>query len=302
MYSLAPYFIRCYDKNNKAKNPEDRYDFLNKIGQYDLYFLINEFISLHKSFEKISESKETYKFHNVIKNDTDRVISGWMSLGHYGLKNEIINTNDNMLAFTKEENHADVRNYYFKFYLPLESRKGICLLYAYKKDGIKSIFQKEFSNFFTQRTNKNIQINPLTYDKAIIPWLDAEAKELRVIGFTPPKAIEDSISALGDIEGEYVLKPKKNGTFGKLKNFRRSNTFQSNLVELLSEDASQVKVKVVMDSGSKTFSVGRSEKSTMCQIEIDLETVQVVAGNPDFGSLDSWASKIIIDLCKEIGL
>lgn len=302
MYSLAPYFIRCYDKNNKSKKVEERYDYLNRIGQYDIYKLLDEFISLHKDFEKISDSKETYKFHNVVKKPTERVISGWMSLGHYGIKNDIINTDDNKLVFSKEENHADVKNYYFRFYFPLESRKGICLLYAYKKDGIKSLFQKEFSKFFTEKTNKNIQINPLTYDKAVIPWLEAEAKEVRVIGFTAPKSLEDSISALGDIEGEYVLKPKKNSTLGKFKRFRRKDTEQSKLVELLSENASQVKVKVVMPSGSKTFSVGKSERSTMCQIEIDLNVVKVVAGNPDFKSLDIWASSVISDLSKDIGL
>jgi hypothetical protein len=302
MYSLAPYFIRCYDKNNESKNVEERYDFLNRIGQYDIYKLLEEFISLHKDFKKIADSKETYKFHNVKKKPKDRVISGWMSLGHYGIKNDIINTDDNQLAFSKEENHADVKNYYFQFYFPLESRKGVCLLYAYKKDGIKSLFQKEFSKFFTGKTNKNIQINPLTYDKAVIPWLDAEAKELRVIGFTAPKSLEDSISSLGDIDGEYVLKPKKNGTLGKLKNFRKKDTDQAKLVELLSEEASQVKVKVVMGGGSKTFSVGKSEKSTMCQIEIDLEVVSVVAGNPDFDSLDRWASDIVSDIRKEIGI
>ncbi|EAV0812811.1 hypothetical protein C1P01_23780, partial [Salmonella enterica] len=172
MYSLAPYFIRCYNKNNESKNVEERYDFLNRIGQYDLFSLLEQFILLHKDFEKIDDSKETYKFHHVTSKPKERFISGWMSLGHYGIKNDIINTDDNQLAFSKEENHADVKNYYFRFYIPLESRKGICLLYAYKKDGIKSVFQTEFSKFFTAKTNKNIQINPLTYDKAVLPWLE----------------------------------------------------------------------------------------------------------------------------------
>ncbi len=225
-----------------------------------------------------------------------------MSLGHYGIKNDIINTDDNQLAFSKEENHADVKNYYFRFYIPLESRKGICLLYAYKKDGIKSVFQAEFSKFFTAKTNKNIQINPLTYDKAVLPWLEAETKEIRVIGFTAPRSIEDSISSLGDIDREYVLKPKKNGTFGKFKNFRNKGSEQGKLIEMLSDESTQIKVKVVMEGGTKTFSVGKSERSTMCQIEIDLEKVKVIAGNPEFDSLDSWASDLIKDLRKQIGL
>ena len=128
MYSLAPYFIRCYNKNNESKNVEERYDFLNSIGQYDLFSLLEQFISLHKDFEKIDDSKETYKFHHVTSKPKERVISGWMSLGHYGIKNDIINTDDNQLAFSKEENHADVKNYYFRFYIPLESRKGIICL------------------------------------------------------------------------------------------------------------------------------------------------------------------------------
>jgi len=136
----------------------------------------------------------------------------------------------------------------------------------------------------------------------VLPWLEAETKEIRVIGFTAPKSIEDSISSLGDIDGEYVLKPKKNGSFGKLKSFRNKGTEQAKLVELLSEESSQVKVKVVMEGGTKTFSVGKSERSTMCQIEIDLEVVKVIAGNPEFTSLDIWASDLIKDLSKQIGL
>lgn len=302
MYSLAPYFIRCYNKNNESKNVEERYDFLNRIGQYDLFSLLEQFILLHKDFEKIDDSKETYKFHHVTSKPKERFISGWMSLGHYGIKNDIINTDDNQLAFSKEEIHADVKNYYFRFYIPLESRKGICLLYAYKKDGIKSVFQTEFSKFFTAKTNKNIQINPLTYDKAVLPWLEAETKEIRVIGFTAPRSIEDSISSLGDIDREYVLKPKKNGTFGKFKNFRNKGSEQGKLIEMLSDESTQIKVKVVMEGSTKTFSVGKSERSTMCQIEIDLEKVKVIAGNPEFDSLDSWASDLIKDLRKQIGL
>lgn len=302
MYALAPYFMRCYDPNNKSKNVDERYDLLNKIGQYDLYNILDEFITSNNDFKKIEKSKETFKFHNVVKDVGCRVISGWMSLGHYGIKNDIINTEDNQLAFSKEENHADVRNYYFRFYVPLESKKGICLLYSYKSDGIKTIFQKEFSNYFHAKTKKNLQINPLSYDKAIIPWLDAEAKELRVIGFKAPSSIEDSISSLGDIEGEYVLKPKKNGTLGKFRNFRNKGSTQAKLIELLSGESKQVKIKLVMDSGSKTFTIGNSERSPICQIEIDLEKVTVVAGNPDFKSLDSWASDLINELSADINI
>ena len=151
-------------------------------------------------------------------------------------------------------------------------------------------------------TNKNIQINPLTDDKAVLPWLEAETKEIRVIGFTAPRSIEDSISSLGDIDREYVLKPKKNGTFGKFKKFKNKGSEQGKLIEMLSEESTQIKVKVVMEGGTKTFNVGKSERSTMCQIEIDLEKVKVIAGNPEFDSLDSWASDLIKDLRKQIGL
>lgn len=302
MHCLAPYLIRCYDPSSEEEDPENKYSMLNRIGQYDLYKLLSDFIKQHKTYKKVELRSETYRFSNVKFDKEKRTITGWMSVGTYGIKNDIINTEDNALAFLKEEKHADVKKYYFSFYVPLESRKGICLLYTYKSDGVKSLFYQEFNEYFNNATDKKIQINPISYDKAMKPWLAAETKEIKVIGFKPAFDLADKVSSLGDIDFEYSIKAKKNKTLGRLSNFLKKDTEEYKLVELLNAEGDQVKALVAMNGSKKTFRIGHSNKSAMCQIEIDEEEVSIVGSTPDFDSLNKWASGIINDIRKTINI
>lgn len=302
MYALAPYFIRCFNPHSEDENHENRYDFIDRIGQYDMYELLIQFIEKHKAFTKVEEKKQTYKFLNIKKDAVKRTITGWMCVGDYGFKNDIINTIDSQLAFEKQTKHADVRNYYFNFYLPKESRKGIALMYTFKSDGVKSLFLSEFATYFKNATTKNVQMQILSYEKAMVRWLEADMKEIKVFGFKPPENLEDQISELGDIEHEYVIKAKRNKTLGKLGAFMRRNSDEYNLIGLLEEQASQVKATVTMNGSKKTFVVGHSGKQAFCQIEIDLEKVDIIEGYPDFDSIDNWSRGIMSDIIKTINL
>lgn len=302
MHCLAPYFIRCYDPSSEEEEPENRYNMLNRIGQYDLFKLLSDFMEGNKIYKKVEMRNETYRFSSLNVDKTSRTITGWMSVGVYGVKNDIINTEDNELAFSKEEKHADVKKYYFSFYIPLESRKGICLLYTYKSDGVKSLFQKEFNEYFNHATKKNIQINPLSYDKAMQPWLDAETKEIKVVGFKPVSDIADKVASLGDIDFEYSIKAKKNKSLGKLSGFLKKDSDEYKLIELLNAEGDQVKALVAMNGSKKTFRIGHSNRNVVCQIEIDEELVSIVGSTPDFDSLNKWASGIIIDIRKTINI
>lgn len=302
MHCLAPYFIRCYDPNSEEKEPENRYNMLNRIGQYDIFNLLCDFMISHKTYKKVELRSETYRFSELHIDKDKRTITGWMSVGVYGLKNDIINTEDNALAFLKEEKHADVKKYYVSFYLPLESRKGICLLYTYKSDGVKSIFLSEFNEFFHNTTKKNVQINPLSYDKAMQPWLDAETKEIKVIGFKPAIDLADRVSSLGDLDFEYSIKAKKNKSLGRLCDFLKKDSDEYNLIELLNAEGDQVKALVAMNGSKKTFRIGSSNRSAVCQIEIDEEQVSIIGSTPDFDSLNKWASGIVMDIRKTINI
>jgi len=302
MYALAPYFIRCFNQYTETKNQDEKYDFLDRIGQYDMFTLLAAFIEEHRSFKNVMEKQQTYKFLKITKDEKNRTINGWMCVGDYGLKNDIINTVDSQLVFEKEAQHADVRNYYFNFYLPRESRKGIALMYTYKSDGVKSLFLSEFSEYFKNATKKNIQMQTLSYDKAMVRWLGADMKEIKVFGFRPAKNIEDQISGLGDVEHEYIIKAKRNGTLGKLGNFMKKDTEEYNLIGLLNEESKQVKATVTMNGSKKTFTLGNREKNAFCQIELDLDKVNVIDGNPDFDSINKWACDTMLDIRKTISL
>lgn len=302
MHALAPYFIRCYNPDTEIKNVEERYDFLNKVGQYDTFDLLLEFIDAHKQFEKVDDKKQTYKFLNVQTDKKKRTVSGWMCLGEYGIRNDIIDTDDNKVAFEKHTKHADVKNYFFIFSIPRESRKGIALLHTYKSDGVKSMFYGEFSNFFRDKTKKNLQIQPLTYEKAMEPWLEAEMKEIKVVGFKPTKNIEDKIHGLGDVEHEYKIKAKRNKTLGKFKNFLVKDSDESKLIEVLNHGSKQVKALVSMGGSHKTFTIGHGDKHAFCQIDVDEEEVTIVDGNPDFTSINKWASDILKEISRAINI
>ncbi|MCP2002928.1 UNVERIFIED_ORG: hypothetical protein J2Y78_001468 [Buttiauxella agrestis ATCC 33320] len=294
MHALAPYMFRCYNPNAEK---EQRYSALSNINNHDLLGLLNEFIDKYKTdFVLSEETKQVFRFNEVVYDEANREIYGWFESGYYGTKTDIINIETGVVDFEKTKNNAEIIRYYVHFYIPRNVNEGMAFLHTYRGDGIKTLFMRLFSEYFKDTTRLVIQMNPLAYDKAIEKWMDAIAKEIKVTKFHGVRDLAEQAKKLGHNEQELIIKPPRNSGLGKLRDYFSKDTEQSQLVEVLKSYGEVVKTVVELGDGRKrTFQIGTSVRGAVCEILFDEEQVVFNDGMPDLNSLNILVDSIILE-------
>jgi hypothetical protein len=292
MHSISPYLLRCFNPHLPGKQHE-KYAPLDRVGQYDTFSLLESFITARTTrFANVPESQQVYRFSNMVFDSRKREIYGWFQVGSYGTRTDIIDIENGNVDFEKDQNNAEIINHFIHFYTPKPFNEGIAILHSYRGNGVKTLFESIFKPYFNQYSRLNLQINALSYDKAIEAWQNANAKELKVTRFVGLSDITDQLNSLGHQEQELIIRPKKNGTFGKLKDYFIQGSEQARAVELLSPLGTQVKTVVEQNGKKRTFRVGHSTASSLCEIELDAH-VRLEDGNPELSSIHSWCVSII---------
>ncbi|CNI45954.1 hypothetical protein [Yersinia pekkanenii] len=293
MHALAPYLFRCY---NRHAPQEQRYSSLSDINNHDLLDILSSFINLNsQQYQLIELTKQVYKFSNVTYSADRREIYCWLEAGYYGTKTDIINIETGNIDFEKTQKNSEIIKYYIHFYIPRDVNEGMAFLHTYRSDGIKTLFMKLFSEYFNNITRLTIQMQPLAYDKAINNWLDAVAKEVIVTKFVGVKDVAEQARKLGHNEQELIIKPPRNGTLGKLRDYFERGSEHAQVVEVLKEYGESVKTIVELSDGRKrTFHIGTNVKGAVCEIIFD-ECVNIIEGMPEMDSLYKWVDDIIAE-------
>jgi len=293
MHSISPYAIRCFNPAIESKNIEEKYCVLDKIGQHDLYSLLKIFISgKAENYHLVEDTKQVYKFSDMSFNGETRHLYGWFQVGTYGIKTDIINIDNGQVDFEKAQNNAEIIKHYLHMYIPAGFNEAICMMHSYRGHGVKTLFTDIFSPYFRDSTTLNLQMSPLSYEKAIETWQEANTKELKITKFEGLTDIADQIKNLGHEELELIMKPPRKGTFGQLKEFFNPDSEQAKIVEVLSELGSQVKTVVELNGKKRTFIVGADASNSICRIDFD-DSIQMQDGAPMIGSLNRWILIII---------
>ena len=291
MHSLAPYLIRCFSPGISGK-PEDKYAALDKVGSHDTFDILSNFIKSKKSdFHVNDEAKQVYRFDSVNYDSTNRVIYGWFQLGSFGIKSDIINVKTGEVDYEKTQENAEIINHFIYFSIPRGYNEGVALLHMFRGNGIKTVFYDLFREYFNQVTKFNLQMNPLSYDKALAEWENANAKEIRLIKFSALSDIADSIKKLGHDEQMLTLKPPRKGTLGKLKDYMNKDSEQSKAIEFLTPMCSKVKTVVELNGRKRTFSIGHNSSNAICEIEAP-DDLELEYGNPKYDAILNWCSEI----------
>ncbi|TMX41434.1 hypothetical protein [Vibrio sp. Hep-1b-8] len=298
-HALTPYSFRVYNKDLEGRR-EERYSVLNKIsGKFDLLEMLETFMKANSDKYRIfEESQQVYCFSDIKYDAAKREVWGWFNVGYYGIKTDIINIKTQEVDFEKAKDNAEIIKHYVHFRIPKKANEGMAFLHTYRGNGVKTLFFRLFSELFKAQTTLNLQMNPLAYDKAIHAWLDAPAKEVKLTKFVGVADVTDKLKKLGHHEQELVVKPPRKGTLGRLRDYlinKKSEHYQA--VEVLSEFGSQVKTVVEMNGKKRTFNVGHSKSSSMCEIELD-EAVVMDEGVPNFKSMNRWVREISDEYAK----
>ncbi|SGZ07295.1 Putative uncharacterized protein [Moritella viscosa] len=294
MHSISPYLLRCYNKDNGGRT-DQRYSTLDRIGQHDLFYLLQAFIEVNTQlYTIVDDEKLVYLFSNMVFDEQTREIYGWFNVGNYGIKTDIINVDTGNVDFKKAQNNAEIIKHYVHFFIPQGFNEAMAFMHSFRGNGVKTIFHTLFSNYFKEMTELTLQMNPLAYNKAMDAWLNGEAKEVRLIKFAGLPDIADQLRELGHHEQELVIKPKRNLSLGKLKDYLTPNSPQLTAVEVLSEFATQIKTVVEIEGKRRTFCIGKKSSNTVCEIELD-DTVILNEGVPEFSSMYLWVGEIITE-------
>jgi hypothetical protein len=299
MHSTAPYLFRCYNKALGGRN-EERYSTLDNLGDKDLFYLLKAFLEAHtQSLTIIEDTKQVFQFETITVDEEYREIRAWFNVGHYGMKTDIINVDTGKIDFLKAQNNAEIIKHYIHFFIPKGFNEGMAFMHSYRGVGIKTLFHSQFSAYFKDATDLVIQMNPLTYDKAVDAWLNASAKELKVTKFSGLDDIADQVKQLGHNEQELVIHAKRSGSLGKLRDFFNKDSEQMKTVEILGEYGEQVKTVVEIEGKRRTFTVGRNASSSLCEIEMEDNLINE-DGIPNFDKVKSWVRSIIGEYSKSM--
>lgn len=297
-HALSSYSIRCLnpdDKNGKKQNQHK----LDSIVGRDLYVLLQSFMESRREFKTIESKKQVYKFDDLAFNKVERIISGWMQYGKYGIRSEIINIQNNKKEFDKKTQNADMSRYYFMLWIPKET-DGIALFHTIKKDGIKSIFHSEFQEYFTRLTNgRTLQINSLTYEKALQEWADANVTEIKAVRFKGQTDIGDIPSSFGGYHIDYVIKPQKNSRLGKLKKLLIENSDESSIIEELDELSGDIVVSLELDGNNRKLRIGRNSRKALCEIILP-DNIELIDGAPTLSTLNAFAGDVLLEFVDKL--
>ncbi|WP_347987273.1 hypothetical protein [Methylomonas sp. AM2-LC] len=304
MHSLLPYSIRCYNPSLTGdSDSKNKYALLDKIGQFDVYNLLKSYIDSHINFKIVEEHKQVFRFNSVVFNSDKRIIYGWLQVGMYGIKTDIINIDTGEVDFEKAVNNAEVINHFVYFYLPKNLNKGIALLHAHGLHGVKTLFFELFSKYFNQVTKLNLQMNPLSYEKAVNKWMDGNIVEIRLNKFDGWKDRTDALFNGGSNEHSLIIKSIKKGkisnAIGQFKDCLNKNSDTAKAIEVLSSHCSQVKTVVALGKQTRIFTVGNSEAHTMYSIEAPDE-LKLVDGNPEYTAIQEWCEEISTEFFNEL--
>src|SRR5690606_22671267 len=100
-----------------------------------------------------------------------RIAYGWLELGSYGIRSDIIDVNTGKVDFRKAQNNAEIIRHFSYFFIPVGFNEGLALLHSFRGNGVKTVFLDQFGQYFSTKTQLNLQMNPLSYEKALEQWI-----------------------------------------------------------------------------------------------------------------------------------
>lgn len=294
MHSASPYTLRAFDPDYQKLH--GKYPSLDKIkGHLDLFKIFADFTKQKENFFTIIEDeKKIYRICNLVINHQERVISGFLQIGHYGIKTDIINIETGEVDYPKTEKNAELIGYYFYLKIPKTYNEGLAFFQVYKGVSAKTLLYTLLNSHYKSLTQLSIQFNPLTYENSMNAWKDGLVKELKLVKFTGLEDRAERISKLGHkekIETIVTLKPSKPGVLGKLEEYFSAESERFQAIELWEKESQSVKTIVQLNGKSRTFSVGRNHTTALCEVEAP-ECLDIEGGLPTPQALNQWFKEL----------
>lgn len=304
MITISPYSLRSFNKEKKEKKENNGYEPMDNIkGEFDLFNLTEEFCKNNKAINrKDDDSKIYFELIDYVADPDNRKITFTFNVGEYGSKSNIVDVDTKAISHEKKTNEAEINEYLFVMYFPKNKDEAFLFMQCIRGHGILTKFSDLFRQFYRDKTDLVIQVNPLTYQKAMEKWLEGEVREYKFINFLPFEDKADFKKSLGhdEIQTEYTVRPKKSKK-GLLKRYTLKQMLEeeSNVIEAMDDlitRSDKMKVVVVLNDKPKTITIGKNASEPIYQIEPDEDDLEFDDGNnPTKESLEKWIDHIYTD-------
>jgi hypothetical protein len=151
-----------------------RFELLNKVKEQqilsfynekeDLLETMNDFCEyIHKNIRDYIDNQGKYRTFTLsnrqVKNNENRVISGYFDSAYTGEKGKIKDGKTNQLKFNINEKDLFSKDFFYLIHVPKNSKIGFLIVEKKENHGVKSIFKNAFNNFMRSKGVTNYTLN-----------------------------------------------------------------------------------------------------------------------------------------------
>lgn len=296
MHTLSPYGIKMYDKVDEKMS----YPKLGKLigGKVDAFSLLKTWIEKQQKRNIIVDEKAQTSL--LFKDDfvfdiANRRIYGWICTGDFGQANSILNVYDGSKAYDKKEDNAEYIPHFVYIYLPASKPEGLVLLHSVRGSGIKSAFLTALNKECRVLYDRVFQMQPLSYQKALVEWQKAVAKEIMAIPKAQHSDLADKVKQISPkAQTIMTIKAPRTGNFGSWGAFSKKDTEQYALLQIIEQDYENIVATVKKGDRTRKVRIGTNITDKICTIEAP-EDLKMTGGNPNTDSILEWCEEIKSD-------
>ena len=305
-FSLACYTIRLRRKGSRDFMQLDSFQ-----GNEDLVNVFNQYLVQRTTAH--SDDPDGQKLLHVTRSQQNsRVISGIVETGQYGYEAELHDVNTFTVSHVRTPNEAEMVPFYFLVSIPHNRDEGVLLLQRRAQFGIRTVFLKDFSEYFRNLYPEIIvEFNPLVTQELIDRYLNGGIlKQLRLVRFAVGTDIASNVVGGHDEQSDQIelrISAKRNEALpyiSRILDSIREGRPPDQLIELseisdVDFDYDTVKVELEMNGTRRTVDLSDLSK-LRAYYDITSDVEVGTNGHPVFESIHAIASDLLDDALAQL--
>lgn len=308
--------LECYTLKIREKRSIKYFNLDTTEGGDFLELFTNYIRDFDKELLTSSRKKKSLQFNidSLNYGSTQRIISGIIESGDYGIGGLIKNINTGRVRLQKETTDSDIKPFYFLLSIPKDRQTGMLILQRFGIHGIKTVFVNHLKDYISQKNpNSFLEISPLVSKQLAKVFIEhGGIKEVSLRKYSLPTDIINSLGLGGyeeemlNLEIRLIAKKNKllpfNDRVKKFINDPGARLFDvKEFNELGFNKEHKTSVKVTHNGNTRVIDISDTGQIRP-YYDIDKEVSKNSNNHPEFDSIDSIARGLIEDLNQEFGL
>ncbi len=187
-YYLTPYIL-------KVKGEGEELILDSVLGKWDILLELNQYLSVFLEEGRIidfEDKKRLVRFSEVFLEEEERIVYGIMEYGEYGEEKPIIDKITGAETHNISKNEAPMYPYYFCFFIPNDSRKGVLLVQKIGNKGVRTVIYDVLKDIFSSYPF-TIYLNQLVLKKVLDELFSNPIKRIKFIKYTVSRDVANNL-------------------------------------------------------------------------------------------------------------